>query len=545
MKTASSALTIALLASGCAVGPDFMHPALPGINGYTETALPEKTAGADTTGGAAQTFASGQNIPAQWWKLFSSDPLNALIEQALKENPDLQAAEASLRQAQENVYAAEGLLLPAVDANAGATREKFSPAAFGETGAPASLFTLYNASVSVSYGIDIFGGARREIESLEAQAEAQRFQREAAYLTLTGNVVTAAVQEASLRAQVKESSDIIDIEQHQLDILQQQFTLGAVPKSAVLEQAATLAQAKTALAPLQKQLSQQHTQLAALIGHFSSEKLEEDFNLATLHLPEQLPVSLPSDLVNQRPDIQAAEAELHAASAAIGVATAAMLPQITLTGSYGWESASFSKVVSPSTNVWNIGAGLVQPLFHGGELLHQRRAAVAAYDKAFAQYRSTVLQAFKNVSDSLHALQYDADALAAQDNAARAAKDSLDLVQAQFKTGAVSYLLLLDAERAYNQTRISLVQAQAARFADTAALFQALGGGWWNRGAAADKHEEKPPAISDAEADRLCTYIPDEEEDHSDTPDDEESKPQPEDSKSPITPLIPEGEPII
>ena len=412
--------------------------------------------------------------------IFLRASLNALIEQALKGNPDLQAAEASLRQAQENVYAGEGVFFPAIDANGGVTREKFSPAAFGNTGSPASLFTLYNASVSVSYGIDIFGGARREIEALQALADVQRYQREAAYLALTANVVTAAVQEASLKAQVKATQDIVDIQQHQLDVLQEQFNLGAITKLPVLAQEAALAQTQTALSLLQKQLSQQHSELAILTGHFPSEKLEEDFTLETLHLPEEIPVSLPSQLVEQRPDIQAAEAQLHAASADIGVATAAMLPQITLTGSYGWESASFSKVFSPSTNVWDLGAGLVQPIFHGGELLHQRRAAVAAYDKAEAQYRSAVLQAFKNVSDSLRALQFDADSLAAQDNAVRAASASLDMAQAQFKAGAISYLLLLDAERAYAQARIGQVQAQAARFADTAALFQALGGGWWN-----------------------------------------------------------------
>ncbi len=498
-------MTVMLLASSCAVGPDFLRPAAPDATGYTENALPEKTASADTAGGAAQAFVSGRDIPAEWWRLFSSPPLDTLIEQALKANPDLQAAEASLRQAQENVYAGEGALFPAVNANGDVTREKFSPAAFGNTGAPASLFTLYNASVSVSYGIDIFGGTRRELEALEAQEEYQRFQLEAAQLTLAANVVTASVQEAALRAEVKAAQDIVEIEQNQLNVLQEQLRLGAVAKTAVLAQEAALAQAQTALPPLQKQLSQQHNQLAALTGHLPSEKLEEEFDLTALHLPEELPVSLPSQLVEQRPDIRAAEAQLHAASAAIGVATAAMLPQITLSGNYGWETTRFSQMFTPSSNIWSLGAGLVQPIFHGGELLHERRAAVAAYDKAAAQYRSTVLQAFRNVADSLRALQYDADTLAAEAGAERAAADNLELAQAQFKAGASSYLALLDAQRTYGQTRIALAAAQATRFADTAALFQSLGGGWWNSTNPANRGAIAQDQNKNIDADKLCT----------------------------------------
>jgi NodT family efflux transporter outer membrane factor (OMF) lipoprotein len=495
----AAGVSLAFVVSACAVGPDFLPPAAPDVNGYTENALPDKTAAADTAGGVVQSFAADKDIPAEWWKLFSSEPLNALVEQAVKSNPDLQAAEASLRQAQEKLYAGEGVFFPSVSAGAGATREKFSPATFGETNAPSSLFTLYNTSVSVSYGLDLWGGTRRQVEVLGALADVQHFQREAAYITLTSNVVAAAVHEASLKAQVKATQEIIDFEQSQLDVLQDQFKLGAIAKSAVLTQATTLAQQKTALAPLQNQLSQVHTQLAALTGHFPSEKLEEDFDLATLHLPEELPVSLPSDLVKQRPDIKSAEAALHAASAQIGVATAAMLPQITLTGSYGWKSTSFAKLFNPSTNIWSAGSGLVQPIFQGGELLHEKRAAIAAYDKAAAQYKSTVLAAFKNVSDSLRALQFDADALAAQNNATRAASDSLNMAQAQFKAGAISYLLLLDAERAYAQTRIGLVQAQAARFADTAALFQALGG------PIPVNAEDVAQDLAKIDADKLCT----------------------------------------
>ncbi|MDE3061015.1 MAG: efflux transporter outer membrane subunit [Pseudomonadota bacterium] len=470
----------ALLTSSCAVGPDFLRPILPDSAGYSDKPI-EKTAAAEGTAGAAQSFASDKDIPADWWKMYGSEPLNGLIGQALKANPDLQAAEAALRQAQENVKAGYGSLFPSVDISGGPTREKFNPAAFGNSGARSSIFTLYNASVSVSYALDIFGGARREIESLQALADLQRFQKEAAYVSLTANVVTAALREASLRAQIKETQDIVGIEQNQLDILQKQFDVGAISKLIVLQQEANLAQFETSLAPLQKQLAQAHDQLAALTGNFPNAALAEDFDLATLRLPEEIPLSLPSKLVEQRPDIRIAEEALHSASAEIGVATAEMLPQISINGSYGAESVRFHKLFTPQSNVWDIGANLLQPIFHGGQLFHERQAAVAAYDRAEAQYRSTVLAAFQNVADSLRALQYDAEEVAAQVHAEHAASESFHLAQAQYKVGAINYLSMLDAERSYQQARIGLVQAQAARLADTAALFQALGGGWWNR----------------------------------------------------------------
>jgi NodT family efflux transporter outer membrane factor (OMF) lipoprotein len=484
-----AAAAVPLLAA-CAVGPDFMKPAAPDVARYTDTELPGKTASADGIAGAGQAFTQGKDVPAEWWKLFGSEPLNKLMSQALKTNPDLKAASASLRQARENYYAARGELLPSIDASFDTTREKFNPAAFGETGVPSSIFTLYNASVSVSYGIDIFGGTRRAIEEARAQADYQRSLRDAAYLSLTANVVTAAIQEASLSAQIKETQNIIDIESMQLDVLKKQFEFGATAKSIVLEQQATLAQTQAGLPALEKQLAQTRNQLAVLAGNFPGNGNIEAFDLSALHLPEELPVSLPSKLVEQRPDIRAAEEQLHAASADIGVATANMLPQFSITGSYGSESVQSGKLFGPSAEVWSIGGGILQPIFHGGELLHAKRAAVAAYDKAAAQYQGTVLLAFKNVADTLRALQYDADGLAAQVSAETAAKNSLDLTQAQFTAGAITYPQLLDAQRTYQQARINLVQAQASRLADTAALFQALGGSWQEKAAGAAKETQ-------------------------------------------------------
>jgi NodT family efflux transporter outer membrane factor (OMF) lipoprotein len=483
----AAGIGIALLA-GCAVGPDFLRPSAPDAKGYTPDPLPAATERSDVQGGAAQRFVQDQDIPGQWWTMFHSAQLNTLIDEALKANPDVAAAQASLRQAKETVDAEKGALFPSVDANVSVEREKASGAGLGLVGL-SSLFSVSTASLVISYPLDIFGGTRRQIESLAAQAEYERFQLEATYLTLTANVVTTAVQEASLRGQIAATADIVHDESVQLDVLQQQFNLGGVAKAAVLAQAATLAQARATLPPLQKQLAQARNQLAALAGRLTSDEPSQQFDLATLQLPQDLPVSLPSKLVSQRPDVRAAEAQLHAASAQVGVATANMLPQITLSAEYGSTASPPGNLFSPGTGIWSIGAGLAQPLFHGGELLHQKRAAVAAFDKAAAQYRSTVLGAFQNVADALRALESDATALNAELASERAAADSLDLARQQFRAGAISYLSLLDAERTYQQARVSLVQAQANRYADTAALFQALGGGWWNRTDVAGKDE--------------------------------------------------------
>lgn len=473
----AAASAAAVLLAGCAVGPNFHRPAAPDVNGYTREPLPAQTASAAALGGAVQRFATGQDIPGQWWTLFHSSQLNALVEDALEANPGLQAAQAALRRARENVYAQGGSLFPAVNATVSATRQKASRAPT----LPSSIYSLYNASVSVSYTLDLFGGTRRQIEALAAQADYQRFQVEAAYLALTSNVVTAAVQEASLRAQIAATEELIKAETEQLGLVRRQFELGAASMAAVLAQEATLAQTQATLPPLQKQLAQVRNQLTALAGRFPSQEISSTFDLSSLQLPQDLPVSLPSRLVEQRPDVRAAEAQLHEASAQIGVATANMLPQLTLSANLGSAALQAGKLFSSGTGIWSVSASLLQPLFHGGELLHRRRAAIAAYEQAAAQYRSTVLAAFQNVADALRALQSDADTLKAQVAAERSAAASLEIARRQFRVGAVSYLSLLDAQRTYQQARITLVQAQAGRYADTAALFQALGGGWWNR----------------------------------------------------------------
>ncbi|TFW15699.1 efflux transporter outer membrane subunit [Duganella callida] len=466
---------------GCALGPDFKSPAAPATAGdsYTPTPLPSRTASAPGPGGAAQQFAFGQEIPAQWWTLFRSPALDELIRGALAQNPNMAAAEAALRQVQENYNAQAGnLLYPSVNAQLGATRQKTSVAT---AGAAAGVYNVYNASVAVAYTPDVFGRTRRTLESAQAAIDYQRFQVEATYLTLSANVVTTAIQEASLRAQLKATREVLDALTKQQNVIEKQFEYGAIPRTSVLSQRNQVAQINATIAPLEKALAQARHQLSVLAGKLPGEGGMPEFALENLTLPEQLPVSLPSALVRQRPDVRASEEALHQASAQIGVATAAQYPQFTLSGSYGSAADTFGKLFDSQTSLWNLAAGVTQPIFNGGALSAQRRAAEAAYDTAASQYRATVLTAFQNVADTLRALDADAAALKSQAEAEALAKETLDLSEQQYKLGGISYLVLLDAQRSYQQTHIALVQAQAARYADTAALFQALGGGWWNR----------------------------------------------------------------
>ena len=482
-SSALAMLTIMLLAGACAVGPDFERPAAPEVTGYTSAPLAQQTASSDIQGGETQHFVQELDIPGQWWTLFRSAALNSLIEEALKNNPTLPAAEAALRQAWENVYAAEGAFFPTAVVSYSPSRNKTATdVVFTAASSGPPFFTLHTAQVVVSYAPDVFGGTRREVESLTATTEFQRFQLEAAYLTLTSNVVAAAVQEASLRGQIAATEEIIKIQTDSLDILRKQFELGQVAGADVAAVEATLAQAQATLPPLQKQLAVQRDLVTALIGRLPSQQPPEKFELASLQLPQDLPVSLPSNLVEQRPDIQSAEAQLHAASAQIGVAVAARLPQFTLTGNAGTTANQISQLfMTPGTAFWTLAGNVAQTVFDAGTLLHKERAAVAAFDQAAAMYRSTVITAFQNVADSLHALQSDAETLKAAYAAERAASKSLEIARRQLQLGAIGYLGLLTAENTYDTALLALVQAQAARFADTAALFQALGGGWWNR----------------------------------------------------------------
>lgn len=484
-----------LLAGGCAVGPNFKKPAAPAVENYTGASLPATSSTTNAMGGETQRFIEGRDIPGEWWTLFHSPALNELIECAITNNPDLKAAQAALRAARENVLAQRGNFFPDIAAGFSATRQKQSENLAPVPNYPAVSsefqYNLFTPEVSVSYTPDVFGLNRRTLESVQAQAQGTRFQMIATYLTLSANVVVAAVQEASLRAQIDATRDLLDLNSNMVDILRYQYTNGYAGGLDIAAQESQMAQMAATLPPLLKALAQQRDQLAVLAGKFPSDNLPETFTLTNLHLPEELPLSLPSQLVEQRPDVRQAEENMHAASAQIGIAVANRLPNITLSANAGSSALAIDQVFSSGTGFWGLGATVTQPIFQGGTLLHQERAARAAYVQAAEQYRSTVLTAFQNVADTLNALEQDADALKAASAATDAAKVTLDLTREQSETGYAAYLALLSAEQACQQARLALIQAQASRFSDTAALFQALGGGWWHRAdLTQDSHEK-------------------------------------------------------
>jgi len=470
-----------LLLEGCAVGPNFQRPAAPNTPGYTPAPISTTSGTAQVSGGEAQHFVAGGDIPGEWWTLFHSQPLNDLIERSLKTNPDLKAAQAALAVARENVLAQRGAYYPSVTAGFSASRSKTSNEIAPVPNANIFNYSLYTPQVSVSFAPDVFGLNRRTVESLKAQEQEARFALVATHITLSSNVVVAAIQEASLRAQIDSTRELIAINTAMLGILRTQYSQGYVGRLEVAAQESQLAQVSATLPPLEKQLAEQRDLLAVLSGGFPSQDIAEKFELSSLQLPQDLPLSLPSQLVEQRPDVRQAEENLHSASAQIGVAIANRLPNLTLTADAGSMALAFGSIFGAGTGFWDLGAAVAQPVFEGGTLLHRERAAKAAFTQAAEQYRSTVLTAFENVADTLNALEQDADGLKTAAAARDAAKVTLDLTQQQTQAGYTNYLALLNAEQAYQQALIGLVQAQANRYADTAALFQALGGGWWNR----------------------------------------------------------------
>jgi NodT family efflux transporter outer membrane factor (OMF) lipoprotein len=484
-----AALLMGLPLVGCAVGPNFKRPAAPAVSDYTAQPLTNTVSSTNVVGGDAQHFIRGGELAGDWWTLFHSRALNNLIEESLTNNPDLKAARAALSVSRENILAQRGAYYPSVSADFSATRQKQSTLIAPTPNANIFQYNLFTPELSVSYVPDVFGLNRRTMESVKAQGQAVRFQMIATYTTLTANVVVTAIQEASLQMQIDATRDLIGINSNMLQILQYQFAKGYSSRLDLAAQESQLAQMEATLPPLVKQLDQLRDLLAVLAGRFPNQAAAEKFELASLRLPADLPVSLPSRLVEQRPDVLQAEANLHAASAQIGVATANRFPNITLTANAGSTALAIDQLFTSGTGFWGIGAAATAPLFEGGTLLHEERAAKAAYVEAAEQYRSTVLTAFQNVADTLSALEQDAEALKTAVTAAEAAKVTLDLAQLQWKDGYTAYLPLLNAEQAYQQAEISLVEAQASRYADTAALFQALGGGWWQQ---AELTKDKP-----------------------------------------------------
>ena len=465
---------IFLILAGCAVGPDFVRPTPPQVNRYTHGAEPASTISAD---GQMQHFAKGAKVPVDWWRLFHSAKLDAVVNEAIVGNPNLQAAQASLRQSQENLRAGYGVFYPQVDAGFNATRQKSSPASIGSS-SPGSIFNLFTLSASVSYALDVFGGERRMLEGLKAQEDVQQAAVLGTYLALTGNAVNTVIARAAYREQIKTTEQIIDIQKEQIKITETLASAGTVPYANVLALRSQLASFEALLPPQKLKLDQAEHLLATLAGHTPAEWTPPDVDLSDLTLPGDLPLTLPSELVRRRPDILAAEAELHSASAQIGIATASLFPSFTLNGSFGQTSMTMNGLSKSSSNFWSMGVDVTAPLFQGGTLWFKRKAALEGYQQTLATYRQTVLSAFAQVADTLRALEHDAEALQAQSQAFKTAEEALQLIKANYQAGVVNYLQILIANGQYNQARIGYLQAQAQRLQDTVALFMALGGGW-------------------------------------------------------------------
>ena len=460
-------LSMAAILAGCAVGPDFERPAPPNAADY---------------GSASRDWVLGKDIPADWWTVFESPKLDQLIEQALRANPDVHAAEAALRQAHELYAAQRTTLWPTAQGSFDATRSQFATQSISNpTVSPTATYSLYTAQLTVSYVPDVFGGVRRAIEASGAQEEVSQFQLEATYLTLAGNVVVTAIQEASLREQIAATERLLEVQKQLTGKVKGQQTLGTASRLDLLTQRAAEAQTAATLSPLRKQLAQTRDALTALLGRLPSDEPGATFQLAELTLPSDLPVSLPSKLVEQRPDIRQAEANMHVASAEVGVAVADMLPQFLISADRGSSTLRLTDLLKTGSGFWDVGASLTQTLFDAGALIHKHRAAAAALDQAGAQYRSAVINAFANVADTLHALQIDTEAVKANADAEAAAHSAFELAQRQQQLGTINFVAVLNAETSYQQAAVSLIQARANQYSDTAALFQALGGGWWNR----------------------------------------------------------------
>jgi NodT family efflux transporter outer membrane factor (OMF) lipoprotein len=483
-RSACFIVTLAIL-GGCAVGPDFHRPDPPEADRYTVEALPAATVVAD---GQAQRFTAGAALSADWWQLFKSAQLDAVVRQAIANNPTLQASEASLTQSQHNLRAGYGVFFPQAGAEVDAVRERAAPAQAGLK-TPPTVFNLITLSGTVSYALDIFGGERRTVEGLQAQADYQRYLTYAAYMSLSANVVNTSVARAAYLAEVHATEQLIELQKQQLHSTEVQVGAGTAAYSDVLSLQSLIAANQATLAPLKQKISQTEDLLATLEGVVPSKATLPDIDLNALSLPVELPLSLPSDLVRQRPDVLASEAQLHAASANIGVATAAMFPSVSLGATYGAAGPRLDALSAASGQFWGIGPSATIPLFQGGRLWYGRKAAIDGYKAAQASYRQTVLDAFAQVADSLKALEHDAQALQAQADSQGAAGEALKLVQVNYRAGLAAYLDVWAADVQFHQASLGYLQAVAQRYQDTVGLFVALGGGWWNAPRPPDSRE--------------------------------------------------------
>ena len=466
--------------SGCMVGPNFHSPKPPQIKQYAETPVPAQTVHTEGVGGQAQFFDKNKEIPLLWWELFHSNELNELIQLGLANSPTLAAASAALRAAQENWKAQIGLsLLPAMGADMGLERQQYSSQQIGQN--TTSTFTLLSPVFSLAYTFDVFGGARRLVEALKAQVAYQQYEETAARLTLTANIAMTVINMASYEEQIAATYQLIAIQGGILHLLTRQYQVGGVSQEHILTQQALLAATEATLPPLEKSLSLATHSLSLLVGTFPAKWSHQKINFKRIQLPTELPLSLPSELVHQRPDILAAEALVHEACAQVGVATANLFPQFTFNGDVGWINGTWQNLFTTANAVWLVSPKIAQSVFMGNALRAKRRAAIANLQQSSAQYQQTVLQAFQNVADVLKAIELDARTLKADSKAEEAARASLVLTQKQYRLGGVSYIILLNAQQQYQNARLTRIKAKTNRYTDTVALFQALGGGWWQR----------------------------------------------------------------
>ena len=477
---AGLAVCAAALVSACVVGPNFKPPSQPAASAY---AAPKATPTSATAvpGGGAQQFSTGTRIASDWYRAFGSPQLNAIIADALKDSPSLDSAQARLRQAQLQLQVARSTRYPSANAAAGTSRDRGNAAQLGlHSPLFVNTFALYTAQASLSYDLDLFGANRRGIEAQQASVEAESYRLRGTYLTLVNNLVVTALNAADLQDRIAATNKIISAEQDQLTLVEGLENAGSITHADTLRAQTQLAAVRATLPALRQALAVQQTQLAILSGVEPGQFHMPVLTLADFKLPEDLPFSLPSELVRQRPDILAAESALHVASAQVGVATANLYPHLTLSASYGVQGNELGTLLDPPARVWSFGGSLLAPLFRGGALHAERDAAVEAYHDSYAQYRQTVLDAFGQVSNVLSAIDNDADGLQAQYAAFDASRASRELVEGQYRQGAATYLDVLVAEQQSDQAELTYLSALGQRFVDTASLYQALGGGWWN-----------------------------------------------------------------
>lgn len=474
-------LATALL-SACAAGPDFVRPAAPGDTTYVPAS---SQPGKLDALGQAQQLDVHATLSADWWRLFGSPSIDTMVDTALANNPGIQGAEATLRESQDNLRAGYGVFFPQVGLGVSATRQRETLSRLGLSGA-GSIFNLFTLGPTISYALDLFGAQRRTVEGLRASMDYQRYTLLAADITLTGNVVNTAVAREAYAEQMEITQDLIALQRDQLGITRTRADAGTVPYSAVESVRSALATTEAALPALEQHRDQADHMLSALLGHTTAQESAPGFRLDDLHLPGDLPLSLPSALVRQRPDILAAEAQLHVANANVGVATAALFPSFSLSGSYGTNGNTVSSLSQAQSKFWSAGVSGDWPVFQGGTAWFNRKAAMEGYSKSLSDYRQTVLGAFEQVADTLKALEHDALELSAQNEAMQAAQEALKLTQANYSAGLAGYLDVLSADQQYQQSRMAYVQAMAQRYQDTVGLYVALGGGWWNAPPASD-----------------------------------------------------------